>query len=678
MHRILTVSVCFLALTVGLYAQDAGTPATPPATAKAPMAKAAPVLKQVPAGALGYVFVNNLKDTGAAVDKFLADIGLAPMVAATMPTGLLDFVKAQAKLGEGFNPNGGLAVVMMDPGKFGFDIFKAMNLPEADSTPPKELNLGPAPAPVDVTTPPQAPPIQAEEGSGEKTADMPAPTAKADDAKADGEAAEQKVPVVFYVAGSSVKDLVPAGTETKEEGKLTKLTLGGDEVFAVAKDGYVLFSPNQKALEAALAAEKKADSELSAAEADAFARADIGVHANMKLAAPILTKLMEKFQAMAQSGMVHSPMGMMTEQLNTYKEFFDSADSLALTGKFADTGLVFEVLLALRPDSTMGKTLAAYKPTTGPLLNKLPDLQYVLAIGCQGTGKADEASLKSIDSLFKMEPFSRVPAENQTQFKDVVKGMSEQVTGVQFVGGGAPESKGLFAMAAVLECKDTAAVKALLEKLATAAQSTVQTLGKDDEGLAALKVVYEKEAETAGDAKVDSITVTCPHFDTMSDDAKAKMATVLGENKVRLLVATPDSKTVVITFGGTPAFMAEVLKAAKEGGKIEESAEVKEALKHMPKERVALILFNGADLFNLIVAGAKAMDPNGPPPPFQIATKTPITIGVGISGTTEHVVFYIPSGLVKDGVGIWMSIMSHFGPGGGPGGHRPPGGGEDF
>ena len=45
------------------------------------------------------------------------------------------------------------------------------------------------------------------------------------------------------------------------------------------------------------------------------------------------------------------------------------------------------------------------------------------------------------------------------------------------------------------------------------------------------------------------------------------------------------------------------------------------------------------------------------PPPFSLSCKTPIAYGSAIAGRHKHGVLYIPTGVIKDVVGAYMSTM---------------------
>ena len=73
--------------------------------------KAQPILTCLPADTMAFVVVNDVQGTTDRVDAFMATTGLD---ALTIGEGLpiLELIKLQAMLGDGFNPNGGCAFVI--------------------------------------------------------------------------------------------------------------------------------------------------------------------------------------------------------------------------------------------------------------------------------------------------------------------------------------------------------------------------------------------------------------------------------------------------------------------------------------------------------------------------------------------------------------------------------------
>jgi len=628
--RAILMFLCLAGIAGGVCAQDQ------PADTAPAMPKAEPVINHVPAGAAGYVVVNNIRRGAAKVEKFLGQTGLAGMVGLDeMSGGLVGLMKDKAGLGDGFNPNGGFAIVTLDPQQFGVDLMEL---------------FGPSTQPTN------------------RFAEM------------------KKVPFVLLVPGTSVEAIFPEDP-VAPAGEFRKVTLEMGPMFAAKCGGYVALSPTAEALSALLKARRKAGDQLSKSHKAAIARSDIAVHIDMKIAGPIYMKLFDKLDeqlaTQREMGMgAVGPASMMSPMLGIYREMISQVQAVTVTGRFVETGLVFAELIAFDPAGDWGKMMASCKPTGGKLLDRLPDLPYILAAGSSNEGGETELnrkmSLDFLDKLMSTEALSAVPEQTKARAKKLVADFDDQVTAVQFVIGGAPEGSGVFGLACVMECKDSKVVKALLAETTEVVESLVKSLaGRDDPDVEGLKIVYTKGVDAIGDITADTIEITHPDLaETLAEDET--LQNVLGEDKLRLQVAAIDAKTVVVTFGGATPFLTEAVKAARNGGTILQGEELAVAMKHMPANPMTLILLSPGNLLDVIVSGMGIIAPDQPPLPFKIDTKTPIAVGATVSGSEVEVVLYVPNDLIRDVVG--MAPMM-FGPMMGP---PPPGmappmeGGEDF
>jgi hypothetical protein len=392
------------------------------------------------------------------------------------------------------------------------------------------------------------------------------------------------------------------------------------------------------------------------------------------VAGPLLGQLMQQIEQ--QMTMQAGPMApLMKTYFGFYRDLLQQMDAVTVGIRVGKTGIILEELASFKPDTDYAKVIAGTKPTGKVPLNGLPDMPYGLAIG--STGESDENTIKltmdMLDGLLKGELFQGVADVEKTRMRKLVRGMLGQGTGMQMVIGGAPSGNGLFGASFVIRCKDAAEVKALLGEEATLVQNLIRHFAADEPDAQKLAIRYVKSVETIAGVSVDAVSVEHPDLNEMEEKERTEMKKVLGEDKVRFLVAAPDKKTVVVTFGGSRKFMAEALKAARGGGTIGTTPGDLAALKHMPAKPESIILINGANIYKLIVDGIKTMEPDEELPPFKIACKTPVAMGIGYAGPNVHVVVYVPTELVKEVVGVFMAIG-----GMGPGTKPPPQGPDDF
>ena len=132
---VLTVCLAIFAGTV-MAQTDAAPAAMPTGAAAVTHLPAEPIMGHIPAGAMGYVVVNNVTAMGGNVERFLEQTGLREMLGMPeMPGWLVGMIKGAAQLGEGFNPNGGFAVVMLDPQQYGVDMVSLMGMAQPTTAP---------------------------------------------------------------------------------------------------------------------------------------------------------------------------------------------------------------------------------------------------------------------------------------------------------------------------------------------------------------------------------------------------------------------------------------------------------------------------------------------------------------------------------------------------------------
>lgn len=610
--------LCVLAAGNLCWAQGAGMTT---GVRAAPAGKPQPILEVIPAGTLGFVAVPNVGKSLAAGDQYLKDIGVADLM--QMPGDLLTTLKGAAQLGDGFNAEGGFAAAMLDPQPFGIDLLKMIK-----------------------------------------------------EGKAAGADDSTKVPFVLFVPGAGVKEVFGAYKMTAD-GALTKVDLRSGTAYMGTLGGYVVLSPNPKAVQAVLDAKKNAAGELSKDDLEAIAASNLAVHANVKALAPLITAAMKE----AMAGMGKTDLGPMANVLpmaalmDMYTKALAMVDSLTYTVQIGKTGLTLNEYVTMAPDSPMGKALAGFKPTQTAALDRLPDLPYVLAVGGVSGPKVAAEQWEMIAPLLK-----NIPGFTDTmisKMKKLSQDLEEQITASQMVIGGAPENSGVFGFACVMTCNDSQKVKDAFAQVPDLVTDVIQSVTKDKD-ITGIKIAYVKDAEKVDSLSVDAIEISHPNMAEMDEEDKAGMKKVLGEDKIRIFLAAPDKNTLVLTFGGSTTFLAEALKAAKGGGAIPKAQGVADVMKLMPKQPQAIVLLEAGHLLAVVTKGAEAI--GIPIPPFQVDVKTPLAIGAGMTGQTAHAVIFIPNDLVKAGVQLWgQAVSGEAGPRSSPARPRQPvRGGESF
>ena len=619
-HIAVTIAL-LLALTSGIRAQDTA--------AKAPAAPAESVLKHIPAGAMGYVVVNNVQNTITKVEKFATSIGAMPPPPQGAPpvSMILQMLKQQAKLGDGFNPNAGAAVVLLDMKQFGINL-------------PKIALSGITGAELD---------------------------------EKDAKALAAGFPFVLYVPGKSLSKVFGNYKIVTENQEFATVELRMGKMFAGRAGSYILLSPNKDALKAVMLAKKKTGDELSKAEAALIKQNDIAYHVDFKLLSPTVTALINTVGK--QAAAADQDFGpILNIYLSIITQLFEQLDSEAGGIRLDKTGIVAESLDIAKVGTMMAKTWAAMgqaKSKGTSVLDSLPSLPYVLALGgagMPGTGADEGANFvtKLIDDVMAIEPLAtKLTAETKAKTRKTIAGLMEQIGEVQFVGGGAPAGNGMFGLAWSIKCKDSEKLKALLADKAALAQTFITTL-IDEPDVKALKITYSKGVEKAGDVSIDAIEISHPELLKMKEKERAEMAKVIGEDKIRFLIAAPDKQTVVVTFAGSTAMTARAIAAAAGKGPIPKAPGTDAAMEVLPKDPNMLMFLNVANLLDVIRTGMASTvdDPEARQkltafiPKLQC--RTPIAIGAKARDNTAHTVLYVPTALIREIVPKIQQMMMMF------------------
>lgn len=658
MRSVHVVSAVLLAMAIGvLCSAEPPVPMPTPTTALAAAATgptslpasmpANSILRQIPAGSFGYAMTNNSNVAITGVDKFLGSIGVAGDLKEEMPDGMMVFLKKQLKLGEGFNPDGGAAFVMLDPDKFGVDLSKWNHTTELWSKDDK--------------------------------GNVP--------------------PMLIIMPCTDIQKFFTEWHFTQDaKSHFWKRDDNSDTFWAMQKESYLFMAPSEKVLKAVQEETKTAADELTKDALAMLLRSEAGLHINGAVAVPMINKLIEKATQPAPAqettppgldgdeGVGFDPDAQPYHPAPSYfdlvgptifKEILDPVAGVTAGLHWTQNGTVIESLVEYKPGSEVAKELAQTKESAVSLLDRLPDLGYVLAMGTQkGVGGIydhmygikiptatrqkiykvllDEA-IKSAAHAKDLSPF---PADKVKLMVNLGEKINEQITSARLVAGGAPEGKGLIGVAVALECKEP-------EKLKTDVAEAVKSINEAIKASATSRpdgentsppvlVKYRKDAMGESVDAID-IELVAPQMD---ENQRKIMRGFIGEDKIRILLAQADKNTLVVTCGGGKDFLDEAMRAAKEGGTIHKDKHVLEAMEFMPKNLNTLMALNSANLVQKIVDGAALA---GSPIPFPLGlhTKTPLMAGTGNTATSEHSVLYVPTQLVQEFAGMIRLMIGY-------------------
>jgi len=615
-------------LLAGCGKGDEGEPApTPQGKPKGSTGSAPSILECIPAGS-SYYMTNSIAKTIDKTEMFLIDIGVAPMlgIGVSRPgdgrpsqSVLLEMLKGGLGFGEGFDPKGAAAAVMLDPALVGADFVERMKAAKVEGGPASLF-----------------------------------------------EAMRMEEILAFVVPGTL--DALLIQQESTKEGKLTVMKMGGETVYAAQKGLYVVLGPTKKAVNAILDAKKTAAADLSADEIELIKSSELAGHYDMRPYRPLFGKLLDELPELLEKNFDKPTAAGLKVYVMMARELMEQMDATTVGVKLGQNGVNIDSISTAKAGSTAAKVFAAESATPGgaKVLDSLPSTPYVAAMGVNGWMNNPTLHAAMTDlSKAMMGPGAiyKVDEKTKARMTEMQTEMAGMITGLQLVLGGAPKGKGMFSAAYVIKCKDSAKYREVLPEGIELTNKMMAGLEMPP-GSPKMAMTYTKDAEKVDGLSVDSMNILLSQVPGDDKNELPKMLKmVLGEENIRLLIATPDAKTMVMTIGGSTETMSQALKVCAGKGPIPAMPGTAEVMRYLPENPSIVALFNADNLMDVIAAGMPAA---GAPPeavkevPGLITCKTPIAFGARTKGATLQTGLYVPKALIKEAVKAIMTTIGAF------------------
>ena len=620
---ILSLSLAFSLARCGPKSDPVDETTTKPAeTPKAapsaiPGVKPGSILAQIPAGS-SYIMTASIDKTIGAAEMFLIDIGVGQMlnIGVSRPgdergprSELLDMIKKQLKLGEGFDSNGGAAFVVLDPKTVGIDLVKLMDKTQA------------------------------------------------------GSAAEHEGMIAVIAAGT-VETLFADAKPTKE-GELTVLTPNTKKIYAAQNGPYVVISPSKTAVKAVVDAKKTAASELSKDELAMVNGGDLAVHVNVAPFRPVIKKALDAIKQKLKTQFDPATAMGFNIYLMVGQALVEQLDATTIGVKMGQNGLNIDSICTAKAGSTMAKVFAAESDAVGgvKVFDSLPSLPYVFAMGVDGW--MDNAAMQAASMDFSraiMGPGSpyKLDEKDLAAMEAMQAKLAGLVTGMQMAVGGAPAGKGVVSLAYVIRCTDSAKYLAVFPESITLTNK-MMSAAQTQPNAPKMLMTYAKDVEKIDGHSVDAVDISIAGVPGVKpDQLTAIFKMIFGEETIRLLVTAPDDKTLVMTLGGGSETLKETLKVAANKGPIPAMPGTAQAMRNLPENSSIVTLFSVSNLLDVIRTGMKTA---GAPPEAAalipaLKCKIPIAFGAKAKGATLHTGFFTAKPLIKEAVQAGMAAYA--------------------
>lgn len=403
------------------------------------------------------------------------------------------------------------------------------------------------------------------------------------------------------------------------DGGIWSLNLMGQPMHAMTMDKQVVLGATPSLIKEVKAGKQGIAAKLQSIERDALSDLDfmLWVDADRLFAMikPMVTGMLGPMMSMqAQSGGFE---GRQAEANMRQLEMFMSDSSSFLFGLALDeSGIALRGTIRSKEGSKLAEAFSQ-RLTKEPLLNGLPNSQYLLAFGQTADPKAVNASLEDLDVWFKVSDDAEDAAQSKQakvmgELKENIKSMARLLEAslgtVSLLPGG---SDGMFGVTLILETKDSTAALASWSKAVEAAMLLLADEAKNDEDMSEFHaaLTFKNDGERLGDVNVQHLKVSLDEFSELEEEDVEDIESIVGKDGLLLRIAPASAKKIVITFGGGTARLGQVMEQvnANDTG-LAKDAGIQAAAKKLPRERASVFYLSLERILTAVLNVQKAMD----------------------------------------------------------------------
>lgn len=351
--------------------------------------------------------------------------------------------------------------------------------------------------------------------------------------------------------------------EEAKEG-ISKCMVAGNAVYAAKKESYVILGKNKDCVTRVLKSSKGVAESVAASRMAVMSDSDVYVSF---AAGAVMTAYRDMITGFLQ-GMAPA-MGPSAEDVKTLHKMLEQVKLIDLAANLNKDGFALRYFIEAKKDSDLEKMLADAKVSSDSLLALLPKEKYLIAIGST-SGYSEHAEKfgnpNMIASLLQSAQAEGIDEKAVKTIDTEVQKMLKNLGGMALAVSALPEggSNGMFGLSLVIETKDA---PGFISSIRTIWDSAWRISTNAELVEAKEFFVHKADAETVGDAKVDTLSLDVKKMadkSEMDEDELKTFETMMGKDVV-LRFGALDSKYVVISFGGGKARHETVCKAVKSG-----------------------------------------------------------------------------------------------------------------
>ncbi len=463
--------------------------------------------------------------------------------------------------------------------------------------------------------------------------------------------------LVLFVPTTDVTELVKTMEPEDAGDGLTKVMFAYQPSYVARKGDFAVISTNKDLVKRVADSKGRYGAKMSPHQLKRFAEDDVSLIASMDAAAS--SDVFKPFIGMmAQGGMDPATV---TDMRSLQVGLRVDSKGVRL-GWFSDA----------KPGSKLAEVMAAQTATDKSLLTGLPKEKYALALGLVLSKEASAEASKMLETALS-GVFARAGPDGEAFAKLLQPAMSmlRHTRSASVCVSALPEGpNGLLGLTKVVTFEGgVSACMAELRKMVDTINDVLASGDREPKMTGLLEL--RPAAEQVDGQDVTHLLINVDKVPDLDDSAKASITSVFGAEGLLFRLAPGGGDRVVVTFGGGPTRLKEVMALAEEGkSPLDEDAGIVKARHSLPKERSMEAFIAVENVVALIKSIGNATA--SPPLPITMPEiNAPIAVASApIAKTGSQSEFYLPIETItaiKDAaMGLFMGGM------GGPPGEPPP------
>lgn len=416
--------------------------------------------------------------------------------------------------------------------------------------------------------------------------------------------------VAIFVPCRDVEALT-ATMSPERDGEVLKLTVAGEPFIGGVKEGFLVLARQPETLKAVLAARDAGVlKSISPDRLKAFGEQDIFGWANPNAISPeIITEISDALKGLMTlanpAGGAQNAETSIEQMTKVFKETREMAGGLKLNQK---VGLLLSFYMDMKPDTDLGRQMAAMRMPQVPLLVGLPDEPVVFALGSIAGEEAEtKRQVKNMfDQLLREDRIGDdLDIEKVKQLKEAlvvlmssVRQMSLALTALPVEGNG-----GLVGVVFAGKVEDSAKWQGEFRRLLNIGKELIVQAAKKQEDISAddIKAITEaiqirENADQSGDAVIDEVTIDLNKIPELDEQTLQEIKDVLGPESGLIRVGTVGKEYVLLTFGGGKKRFEQVADNLRKGeAPLANNAMILKVADRLPKDQRVVVGYLNVD-----------------------------------------------------------------------------------